>query len=333
MMHWSIEDISLPLKFEWKIARGESSHKTNLLIRLKIDDLEGLGEVAFNIRYGESRENVMEDFERFCQDFPQEMHSVEALGDYCQAKDIACSLRFGIESAFMDYLVKASGQQINELLGVPSVQSAKTSFSLPILEPGQIEGFIKQFSLQRFESLKLKVNQDNATDSLKELARFYSGKIRIDGNECWSDPQEVLKFLADVSSIHQLEFLEQPLRADLHDEALELKKFSPVMLVADEALTVQSVTEYYSQRYHGVNIKLMKAGSYIRALKQLREARRLGLKTMVGCMIETTLGISSAMAISYGADYLDLDGCLLIERDPFNLLQEEKGKLFYSSIH
>jgi L-Ala-D/L-Glu epimerase len=332
-MKWTLEPLELPLKILWKISRSESNHKQNFLVRLKLDDLEGVGEVAFNVRYGESAEALQEDFERFSREFPAEMNSVEQLVNYCLKKEVCASLRFGIESAFVDYLVKASGQGINELLGVPSVQSARTSFSLPIVEPGSIRKLIESLQLNRFETLKLKVNKESASDTVRETMKYFSGKIRVDGNECWSEPMEVIQFLKSVPDIDQLEFLEQPLKAEFHDAALELKLISPILLIADEALTDQSVTEYFSERYHGVNIKLMKAGSYLRAIRQLREARKLGLKTMLGCMIETSLGISSALAISHGVDYLDLDGCLLIEKDPFNLLHEEKGKLFQSSLH
>lgn len=332
-MKWTLETLELPLKVLWKISRSETQHKQNFLVRLKCDDLEGVGEVAFNGRYGESAEILKEDFERFCREFPNEMGSVEQLVDYCLQKEVAASLRFGIESAFVDYLVKASGQGINQLLGVPSVQSARTSFSLPIVDPGSIKNLIESLQLARFETLKIKVNKDSAHDAVKEVMKYYHGKVRVDGNECWNEPIEVIQFLKSVPELDRIEFLEQPLRAELHEAALELKTISPVLLIADESLTDQSVTEYFSERYHGVNIKLMKAGSYLRAIRQLREARRLGLKTMIGCMIETSLGISSAMAISHGVDYLDLDGCLLIEKDPFNLLHEEKGKLFQSSLH
>ena len=77
---------------------------------------------------------------------------------------------------------------------------------------------------------------------------------------------------------------------------------------------------------------MMKAGGYLRAIKQLRQAKSLGLKTMLGCMVETSLGISSALNIAGGVDYFDLDGCLLIKEDPYKLISEENGKIFYSYI-
>lgn len=333
MMKWSLEDIHLPLKFNWKIARNETLFKTNLLVRLKVDELEGLGEVAFNIRYGEDSEKLKHEFEHFSHDFPQDIESVEEVMEFCAQKELSSSLRFGIESAFVHYLAVASGKSVHELLGMPSVTSLKTSFSLPIMPIEELDSFIKKHGLDRFQSLKLKVNQENAIESFNQLAKIYHGKIRVDANESWSDPDQVLHFLEKIKKLDNLEFLEQPLKADLHDESLDLKKYSPVMIFADESLTTQNITEYYSDRFHGVNIKLMKSGSYLKAIRQLREARKLGLKTMIGCMIETTLGISSAMNIAYGADYLDLDGCLLIEKDPFNFILEEKGRLFRADLH
>jgi L-Ala-D/L-Glu epimerase len=333
MIKWTLEDMNLPLKFSWKIARGEAAFKNNFLVRLKLDDLEGLGEVAFNQRYGEDKERLKEEFDTFSRDFPQDISSIEQIMDYTTKLELSQSLRFGIEAAFVDYLVKASGQGISELLGVPSVQSARTSFSLPIMGPEEIRDFLLTHNVARFDSLKVKVDAQSAKEILAEVFKHYTGRIRIDGNECWTKAEDVLEFLRSLPDINRIDFLEQPLSSDCHEEMVELKKLSPVELFADESLTDQNVTEYFSERFHGVNIKLMKSGSYLKAIHQLRQARRLGLKTMVGCMIETSLGISSAMAISYGADYLDLDGCLLIEKDPFNLLHEDSGKLFHTDLH
>lgn len=333
MIKWTLEELTLPLKFQWKISRGESLSKNNFIVRLALDDVEGLGEVAINIRYGEDRTRLFEEFEAFSRDFPQDIASVEQIVDYTTRLHLSSSLRFGIEAAFVDYLSKASGQLISELLGVPAVQSAKTSFSLPIMKATEIRDFLTTHNVNRFESLKVKVDAESAEQIMKEVFKNYHGRIRIDGNECWREAKDVLAFISTLDDLDRVDFLEQPLASDCHDEMIRLKIESPLDIFADESLTDQNVTDYYTDRFHGVNIKLMKAGSYLKAIRQLRDAKKLGLKTMVGCMIETTLGISSAMAISYGADFLDLDGCLLIEKDPFNLLHEDCGKLFHTDVH
>jgi glutamate racemase len=200
------------------------------------------------------------------------------------------------------------------------------------METGKVEAFIKEHNLKRFSVLKVKVNRENAHDFCQEILRLTDVPLRVDANESFVSASETIQFLQNFSNISRLEFLEQPLHSSLHDEALELKKHSKVFLMADESVTKEEVNEYFSDRFHGINVKMMKAGGYMKAVKQLRQAKLLGLKTMLGCMVETSLGISSALNISGGVDFYDLDGSLLLKEDPYKLISEENGKIFYSHI-
>lgn len=332
MFNWSIKEIDLPLKFTWNISRNSSDIKKNFIIKVKNGSIEALGEVAFNVRYGESRDLIIEKFEEFKTHAPQDFNGVESLVAYLETTDLPQSLKFGIESAFVHYVAILSGKTVSQLMGCNVVSSVKTSFSIPIMEIGKIESFIKENDLHRFSVLKVKVNREIAHDFCSEVLRLTKVPLRVDANESFESAEETLKFLEKFSEINRLEFLEQPLPSGLHDEALELKKNAKVMLMADESVTKESINEYHAERFHAVNIKVMKSGGYLKAIKQLRQAKVLGLKTMLGCMVETSLGISSALNISGGVDYFDLDGCLLIKDDPYKIVSEQNGKIFYSYI-
>ena len=332
MFNWSIKEIDLPLKFTWNISRNSSDTKKNFIVKVKNGSMEAFGEVAFNVRYGESRELILEKFEEFKNNAPQEFNGVESLVAYLESTDLPQSLKFGIESSFVHYISNLSGKSVSQLMGTNVVSSVKTSFSIPIMEIGKIENFIKENNLQRFSVLKVKVNREIAHDFCSEVLRLTNVPLRVDANESFETARETLQFLEKFPEIKRLEFLEQPLPSSLHDEALELKKHSTVMLMADESVTKEEVNQYHVDRFHAVNIKMMKSGGYLKAMKQLRQAKMLGLKTMLGCMVETSLGISSALNISGGVDYFDLDGCLLIKEDPYKLVSEENGKIFYSYI-
>lgn len=332
MFSWSIKEIELPLKFAWNISRNSSDIKHNFIIEVKNGSIKAVGEVAFNVRYGESREIILEKFEEFKAAAPQEFNGVENLVAFLETMDLPQSLKFGIESSFVHYVSILSGKTVSQLMGTNVVSSVKTSFSIPIMEVGKVEAFIKENSLARFSVLKVKVNKDNAHDFCQEILRLTDVPLRVDANESFVSASDTLKFLENFSNLNRLEFLEQPLRSDMHEEALELKKHSSVFLMADESVTKEEVGEYFKERFHGINVKMMKAGGYMKAVKQLRQAKLLGLKTMLGCMVETSLGISSALNISGGVDFYDLDGCLLIKDDPYKLISEENGKIFYSYI-
>ncbi len=332
MFTWSIKEINLPLRFTWNISRNSSDIKNNFIIEVKNGSISAKGEVAFNVRYGESRELILEKFEEFKSHAPNDFNGVESLVAYLESTELPQSLKFGIESSFVHYVAILSGKTVSQLMGVNVVSSVKTSFSIPIMETGKLQAFIAENNLNRFSVLKVKVNKENALDFSQEVLRLTKVPLRIDANESFESAQQTLKFLSLLPQIERLEFLEQPLPADFHEELLELKKHAKIMLMADESVTKGEISDYHVDRFHGVNIKLMKAGGYLMAIKQLRQAKVLGLKTMLGCMIETSLGISSALNISGGVDFYDLDGSLLIKDDPFQLISEENGKIFYSYI-
>jgi L-alanine-DL-glutamate epimerase-like enolase superfamily enzyme len=333
MFTWSIKEIELPLKFTWNISRNSSDIKRNFVIEVKNGSLNGLGEVAFNVRYGESHDLILEKFEEFknlARD--HDFNGVENLVAFMETMDLPQSLKFGLESSFIHYVSNLSGKSVPQLMATNTVTSVKTSFSIPIMEVGKVEEFIIQNNLKRFSVLKVKVNKDNAFDFCQEILKHTEVPLRIDANESFESVDEVLKFLTKIKNLSRIEFLEQPLPSKLHAESIELKKRSPVFLMADESVTKEDITDYFVERFDGVNIKLMKSGGYMKALKQLRQAKLLGLKTMLGCMVETSLGISSALSIAGGVDFFDLDGCLLIKEDPFKLVSEENGKIFFSYI-
>jgi glutamate racemase len=333
MFIWTMREIELPLKFSWNISRNSSDIKRNFIIQVTNGSISGVGEVAFNVRYGETRDIILEKFEDFYQAaLNQDFNGVENLVAFMDRLELPQSLKFGIESSFVHYIAQLSGKSVAQLMGTNTVSSVKTSFSIPIMEVGQIKAFIQEHNLQRFSAIKLKINDENALELCKEVLSCVRVPLRIDANEAFKNTSAVMQFLENFPDISRLEFLEQPLPAAFHEEAVELKKHSSVMLIADESVTKEEISNYYPERFHGVNIKLMKAGGYLKAVKQLRQAKLLGLKTMLGCMVETSLGISSALNISGGVDYHDLDGFLFLKEDPFKLISEENGKIFYSYI-
>jgi L-alanine-DL-glutamate epimerase-like enolase superfamily enzyme len=151
----------------------------------------------------------------------------------------------------------------------------------------------------------------------------------LDANEAFTDVEDCIRFLERIRSI-PLEIVEQPLPSALYEEAKYLKRYCPFPLFADEAITHDPDFDRIQECYDGINMKLMKTGGYRQGVEILREARRRGMRTMIGCMVETSLGISSALHLASLADYADLDSYLLLKDEPFGLLQEQNGILSYT---
>ena len=155
---WKMEEIRLPLKFPWKISRGQAKEKLNFVVIMGDEKFKGKGEVAFNKRYNENEDIIREGFEKFLDCKPVEIDSVRCLYNCLNELDLPYSLRFGIESAFYDYISQVSGKNIYELLGLNSVRSVPTSFSIPIMDRAHIKNFVLSNNLNRFDFLKIKIN-------------------------------------------------------------------------------------------------------------------------------------------------------------------------------
>jgi L-alanine-DL-glutamate epimerase-like enolase superfamily enzyme len=325
-LNWSIQLLELPLKYTWKIARNSSEFKTNCLIRVTNGLQIGRGEVAPNVRYGESATLCVSQFEKYQPLLPTEISEGFIEQEWAGEDKLLNALRFGIRSAYLDLVSKSTGKSIAQLLNIPEVTTATTCFSLPIMEISELEGFIESHKLHRFKNLKVKVNKENAVTAVKEVYRIHGKPLLLDGNEAWQDPDELLNDLKQLRNIPVL-LVEQPMPANLEEQYRYLKPKSPFQLLADESLTDAGDFKSLSQQFHAVNVKLMKAGNPTVGLQQLQEAKANGLQTMIGCMIETSLGLSMAFHLAAFTDYLDLDGFLHLQKDPFGLLMEENGEL------
>lgn len=326
--NWTIEEQHLELRYTWKISRNASDFKTNFIIRIADPNHYGIGEVAPNIRYGESPELIKEQFEKFLSVIPFQTASMEELQQHLNKTAICNSLRFGIESAFVHYLCKRNNTTIYQLLNIQAPVLMNTAYTLPIMEIGRIGEFIKVNNLSRFKYIKIKVNHEEGLDTIREASKYIPQPLMVDANEDWKNVEDMIRFMEQIKK-YTIQFIEQPLPASFEEEYLYLKKYSLFELIADESIIATADFSVLKKQFDGVNMKLMKAGGYLNGLAILNTARKHGLKTMIGCMVETSVGISSAMHLCYGLDYIDLDGSLILKNEPFGLLKESEGQLHF----
>lgn len=319
-MKISIRKIELPLKVLWKISRNSTQIKENFIIEVYHLGTIGLGEVAPNIRYGETPEKILNEFSQL--DFSSVNNLEEALE--ILHPEMLNSLRFGLESALIHWHCHYHRISVCDFFKLQPVQHIQTSFSIPIMEVSQLKGYLND--IKRFHSLKLKVNRDMALDLTLEVAKHTKQKMRIDGNEAWSDLDTFMKYYENVKHL-PIEFFEQPFPSDKIDEYKELKKIIRHEVMADESIENFAEFRELKTMFHSINIKLMKTGGYLKAIELLKEAQIHEMKAMIGCMIETSLGISSAMNLGSLCQYFDLDGSLLLKNDPFDYISETNGYL------
>ena len=154
----------------------------------------------------------------------------------------------------------------------------------------------------------------------------------MDANEGWKTKEHALEMLELLAKDGHIQFVEQPMpRNTSPADLIWLKERSPLPIFADESCHTVHDIPHCAECYHGVNVKLVKTGGITMAYDTLQAARKAGLKTMIGCMIETSVLISAAAHLAELADHLDIDGNLLTTNDPFNGVTAEQGMLSFAS--
>jgi L-alanine-DL-glutamate epimerase-like enolase superfamily enzyme len=327
MLHWKIEPITLDLKYTWKISRNSTDNKTNLIVTVSDEKFSGRGEAAPNIRYHETAEEGIQLFEGFSRK-SSAISNVNELRDIIQSTNLFNSLSFAIESAWFRFEEARSGKSFYEITGLPVPGKIETSYTIPIIETGLIRKFFEENRLDRFPYIKLKVNAENTIDAIKYLLTFCDKPVMVDANESFTDVEGCIYTLEKIKKL-PLVLFEQPMPANMKEESAYLKKYSPFILFGDESMTDQADFSELKKSFDGVNMKLMKAGGFINGIRLLKEAKKAGMQTMIGCMVETTLGIESAMRLCGLVDYVDLDSFILVENEPFRLVNEYMGELTF----
>jgi L-alanine-DL-glutamate epimerase-like enolase superfamily enzyme len=328
----------LRLANPWKIAssknaNGSGTHQTVIVELTDTDGVLAIGEAAPSSLYGESAEGLLKFLAQLdptrvsFTDVPGSMAYLDTLPSVPVAAKCALNL------ALLDGAAKRAGRPLYDLLGLGFREHHHlTSFSIGIDAPDIIHR--KVLDAASFPVLKLKVGDPRDRENFAALRSAAPAKpVRVDANEGWKTKEDALRMLEWlVATDKNIQFVEQPMPRDASAADLTwLKARSPLPLFADEAChTVKDIARC-AQGFHGVNVKLVKTGGVSMAHETLQAARKAGLKTMIGCMIETSVLISAAAHLAELADHLDVDGNILITNDPYAGVTAEKGILSFAS--
>ena len=214
----------------------------------------------------------------------------------------------------LDVLINGAGLGIYKPIEEVSFEEWKKSFSIGLDNADKIAEKIRQ--AEPYPILKIKLGGSSDEDLIRLIRKITNKPIRCDANEGWKSLDRALQ-MVDFLSQQGVELVEQPMSVTMIAEQRELKKRSPLPLIADESFQDISDIDNISELFHGINIKIMKSGGLINAHLAFQEARKRSLKTMLGCMIESPVAIHAALQLQGLADWVDLDGCLLIEPTRF----------------
>ena len=226
------------------------------------------------------------------------------------------SARCAIDIALHDLAGKVQGVPVHELIGL-SADIPPTDFTIGIDEPAVVAE--RAARAGHFPALKIKCGGPQDLETLRAVRAVFDGPIRVDANTGWTraDAEALLPALVDLG----VELIEQPFPARAYRDLAWLQELSSLPIVADESCVQLEDLDALVGVVAGVNVKLAKCGGIAPASEMLERAQELGFRTFLGCMEETSVGIAGSAAVASLADWVDLDGCLLLADDPFEGLE------------
>lgn len=295
------------------------------------DGSSGIGESAPVSRYNESAPTV-EAFLRQIDPSRISTRNLEEAAAYLDS--IAAgnlSAKCAVNLALLDLAAKQARKPVHDFLGLKfHEQTHVTSFTIGMDSPEVIQS--KVIDAERFEIIKMKMGSAQDAANLQALRTVAPHKrVRVDANEGWATKEEALEKIEWLAGDGKIDFVEQPMPASrpVTDWAW-LKERSPLPIFGDESYHSAEDATQAAECFHGINVKLVKTGGIIGAKKALEAASQQGLKTMLGCMIETSVLITAGAHLATLCDHLDLDGNLLISNDPYEGVTAKDGILSFA---
>ncbi len=305
----------LTLRETWTIARNSSTRKTNVLVRLEDGGIEGLGEAAPNVRYGEDWQSVIAAIDAATPHLEAgAARYSEIIDRVAAAAPGAPAARAAIDMALHDLAGRREGIPVWRLLGADPARMPVTSYSIGIDTPAVTQAKVR--AAGSFAVLKVKAGLGDDRARIEAIREVTDRPLIVDANEGWKEPAAALEMIRWLAGMG-VRLVEQPLPAADREGARWLRERSPLPIFADEAVLSGPDLDALAGAYDGVNIKLQKAGGLRAARRMIERARTLGLQVMLGCMIESSLGITAAAHLAPLCDHADLDGHLLLDGDPF----------------
>lgn len=332
-MEWAIDTQLVNLTKTWKISGAQVNAKQIIYVVLRNGDYKGIGEISYGSKEDIDVDGLRHELEVFANDY--ESKGVVQYNELTQYLDQYSfeypRLRLGIETAFLDYLVNATELSPWKILGTNTVSGVDSLESLPVFETLE-EGQKLVEEAQTEGILKLKITKE-AFEKQVELINSSNRVFVLDANESYeADLDLLLKHLSLINDKNVL-FIEQPLYRNEFDLYKKLKETSPIDIFLDEGIEDHRFLDPFKDLCHGVVLKTSKANGLMKTFSQLQQAKKLGLKTMLGCMVESSVGIASLFNIAYGFDYYDFDGFTKLEGEAKPRVLWEKGKVILSNMN
>ena len=323
---WETSVKRLQLRHTWTTTMSSSQYRDTIHVRVTADGITGVGEGAPIVRYHENAEDgakaiagiagILDGANLWQYEKLMETISHEMQGQF--------AAKAALDVALMDWIGQKMNVPLYQLFGLDPADAPVTTFSIGIDTPEITKQKVRE--ADAFPVLKIKVGLDTDEATIEAVRSVTNKPLRVDANEGWKDKEEAVRKINWLET-QGVEFVEQPMPAEMIEETRWVRKHVHLPLIADEAATSARAIPELANAYDGINVKLDKCGGIQQAMRMIYVAKSLGMKTMLGCMVSTSVSVTAAAHLSPLVDYADLDGNLLIANDPYSGVKVEKGKL------
>lgn len=320
----------LKLRHAFNLASMSRTTTPDVQVALTIDSITGYGEASMPPYLGESVESVMTFLSKVNPARLRNPFAMEEIHAYLDS--IAPGNRAAkaaVDIALHDVAGKMAGRQWHELYGLSATSLPCTSYTISNDSPEELRRKIEESA--PYKIIKVKMGVPGDRELIETIRRYTDKPICVDVNQGWKSREEALDNILWLAGRNVI-FVEQPMSKTDFDGHAWLRERSPLPIIADEAVQTSADIPALARCFDGINIKLMKSGGLHEAYKMAVLAKGLGMKVMIGCMTETSCAVSAAAQLAPLADWVDLDGNLLIDNDIFDGMKIVDGRVTLNEL-
>ncbi len=327
---FSFYPYTLELRHVFTVATYSRTTTPIVLTEVEYEGIKGYGEGSMPVYLGESQESIMKflskvDLSKYSSPFELE----DILSDIDKIEEGNTAAKAAVDIALHDLVGKLLDKPWYNIWGYNKENTPYTSFTIGIDTADIVKK--KTEEAGEFKILKVKLGRDNDKEMVEAIRSVTNTPLTVDANQGWKDKHQALDMINWLSERNVL-FVEQAMPKEMVDENAWVTENSLLPTIGDESVKRLDDVIKAKGVYSGINIKLMKCTGMREANKMLQLARSLGMKVMLGCMTETSCGISAASHLSTMVDWADLDGALLIKNDVFEGMKVVNGKIVLSDL-
>ena len=318
--------VRLNLQHVWTTTMSSSQYRDTLHTSFTRDGITGHGEGAPIVRYHEDAVSAQKAAEsvRDVLLAADPMQFTKIMAEIFRRVPGAWAGKAALDIALMDWVGQKLGIPLYSYFGLDPRDAPVTTFSIGIDTPEITKQKTREAAA--YPILKVKVGLDTDEATIEAVRSVTDKPLRVDANEGWKDKEEAVRKINWLEK-QGVEFIEQPMPAGMLEETRWVRSRVHIPIIADEACQRASDIPRLKECFDGVNVKLDKSGGVLEAYRMIAIAKSLGMRTMLGCMVSSSVSVTAAAHLSPLVDYADLDGNLLISNDPFHGVTVEKGKL------